>query len=77
MPLPSLAVMPSSTTNSAAADAVALMEEAIDAVFALRKSAREADERARQHQEETKVRDDDDGLCENAVLVWVPSRVAT
>ena len=52
------AVMPSSTTNSAAAEAVALMEEAIDAVFALRKSAREADDRARQQQEETKVRDD-------------------
>ena len=50
--------MPSSTTNSAAAEAVTLMEEAIDAVFALRKSAREADDRARQQQEETKVRDD-------------------
>jgi len=57
--------MPSATTTSAAADgaadAVALMEEAIDAVFALKKSVREADERARQHQEETKVRAD--GLC--------------
>ena len=51
--------MPSSTTTkSAAADAVALMEEAIDAVFALKKSAREADDRVRQHEEETKVRDD-------------------
>ena len=65
--------MPSATTTSAAADgaadAVALMEEAIDAVFALKKAAREADERARQHQEETKVRAE--GLCENAVLmIW-------
>ena len=56
------AVMPSATTTSAAADgaadAVALMEKAIDAVFALKKAVRGAEERARHHQEETKVRDD-------------------
>ena len=73
--------MPSAATTSVAADgaadAVALMEKAIDAVFALKKAVREADERARQHQEETKVRDDDDGLCENTVLVWAPSHVTT
>lgn len=36
-------------------DAVTLMEKAIDAVFVLKRKMREADERVRQHQEETRV----------------------
>ena len=63
--------MPSSTTSSAAADgaadAVALMEKAIDAVFALKRTVREADERARQQQEETQVSDDALLLCNGDV----------
>ena len=52
--------MPSSNggtgTTDGTDDAVALMEKAIDAVFTLKRKVREADERARQHQEETRVR---------------------
>lgn len=48
--------MPSSNgTADGADDAVTLMEKAIDAVFVLKRKVREADERARQHQEETRV----------------------
>ena len=48
--------MPSSIgTADGADDAVTLMEKAIDAVFVLKRKVREADERARQQQEETRV----------------------
>ena len=48
--------MSSSTgTADGAEDAVTLMEKAIDAVFVLKRKLREADERARQQQEETRV----------------------
>ena len=50
------ATMPASNgTADGADDAVTLMEKAIDAVFVLKRKVREADERARQHQEETRV----------------------
>ena len=46
---------PSIGTADGADDAVTLMEKAIDAVFVLKRKVREADERARQQQEETRV----------------------
>ena len=59
-----IAAMPNSSGGAVdPADAVVLMEKAIDAIFVLKKKVREADERARQQQDEVAVSSANGSTC--------------